>query len=177
MATGGAGLSHATLGSRSFSTGTASHLASAAMAAAGLGARSSSLKDPGAGCYGCLFLYCTASYMRLHSQHVLSCLNVHASMLCFISVLLSAALWLNSQTLVLDQRETAHQRLTCIWFWILQLVAMRWCTGLHGRLWIMRSRLRILASAATRLYSDAWGLGLGTPRVCMCWDIVISSSV
>ena len=52
VATGGGGLSHATLGSRSFSTGTASHLASAAMAAVGLGSRSSSLKDPGADCYG-----------------------------------------------------------------------------------------------------------------------------
>lgn len=52
-------MSHATLGSRSFSTGTASHLASAAMAAAGLGGRSSSLKDPGADCYGCLPLCCT----------------------------------------------------------------------------------------------------------------------
>ncbi len=43
----GGGLMHSVMGSRSFSTGTSSHLASAAMAAVGLGGKGSHAGDTG----------------------------------------------------------------------------------------------------------------------------------
>ena len=78
----------------------------------------------------------------------------------------------------LVQLPECHEPVIC------RFVTYGFGTGLYGRVWIVRSRVRIPASAVTRYSAPGspglgsprvWrGLGLGTPQMCDCDQVGVA---